>query len=69
MNVLEDYDNVRLQIGDAVMEMKYIFDEGKLKRVTTRSHGDNFVTKIQTFLGMDCGNENIIEEKEETIEV
>ena len=67
MNVL---DNIRLQTGDAVMEMKYIFVwilvEGNLKRVTTTSHGDNFVTMIQTFRGMDCGNENIIEEKEET---
>ena len=63
MNVL---DNIRLQTGDAVMEMKYIIDEGKLKRVTTTSHGDNFVTMIQTFRGMDCGNENIIEEEEET---
>ena len=66
MNGLADFDNIRLQIGDAIMEMKYIIDEGKLKRVTTRSHGDNFVTKIQTFHGMDCWNEFIIDEKEET---
>ena len=31
MNGLEDLGNIRLQIGDAVMKMKYIFDEGKLK--------------------------------------
>ena len=66
MNILEDLDNIRIQIGGAILEMKYIFDEGKLKRVTTTSHGDNFVTLIQTFRGLDCGNENIIEEKEET---
>ena len=66
MNILEDLDNLRIQIGGAILEMKYIFDEGKLKRVTTRSHGDHFVTRIQTFHGMDCGNENITEEKEET---
>ena len=67
MNGLEDLDNIRLQIGGAIMEMKYIFDEGKLKRVTTISHGDNFVNKIQTFPGMDRGNEDIIEEKEEKL--
>ena len=66
MNILEDLDNIRIQIGGAILEMKYIFDEGKLKRVTTRSNGDHFVTRIQTFHGMDCGNENITEEKEET---
>ena len=66
MNILEDLDNIRIQIGGAILEMKYIFDEGKLKRVTTRSHGDHFVKRIQTFCGMDCRDENITEEKEET---
>ena len=66
MNILEDLDNIRIQIGGAILEMKYIFDEGKLKRVTTRSHGDHFVKRIQTFCGMDCRDENVTEEKEET---
>ena len=66
MNILEDLDNIRIQIGGSILEMKYIFDEGKLKRVTTRSHGDHFVKRIQTFCGMDCRDENVTEEKEET---
>ena len=64
-----------------LMDMTYFFDEGKLKRkIYIIIHGEgspggrlpgikrrgNFVTKIQTFRSMDCGNENIIEEEEKT---
>ena len=81
MNIPEKPDNILLQIEDAsrasvvLMDMTYFFDEGKLKRkIYIRNHGEgspggkrgNFVSKIQTFRGMDCGNENIIEEEEKT---
>ena len=32
MTTIEDLNKFRIQIGAAVLEMKYIFDEGKLKR-------------------------------------
>ena len=72
MNIPEKPDNILLQIEDAsrasvvLMDMTYFFDEGKLKRKTIQCFEGNFVDKIQTFRGMDCGNENIIEEEEKT---